>query len=74
MFQVIRHQLFHGIVAHMAQANMCLSVYKPHIDSYTNTYKPHFGHEFMNLESYLERLASTKQDPDVNKNHCDCVW
>ena len=28
----------------------------------------HFGHELMNLESYLERLASTKQDPDVKKS------
>ena len=27
----------------------------------------HFGHELMNLESYFERLASTKQDPDVKK-------
>ena len=27
MFQVIRDQLFHWIAAHMAQANMCISVY-----------------------------------------------
>ena len=27
----------------------------------------HFGNDLMNLEAYLERLASTKQDPDVKK-------